>query len=289
MLIPTGLLRHASPADLLFGQREVPSAAKTVARIAVATLLISGLCLVLSSPAKAGDWDVTVGAGATYGPEYPGADEYSISPLPYVDVTWRDRLFLRSEQGLGGYVINWAEREDSLIEGLSVGLSVRPSESRDEDDDNRLDGLGDIDLSAEVGLFATLEVGFLEFGAELYQDVGNGHEGLRGEVSTGVGHQLTERLSVGAETFLQFGDGQYLESFFGVTGRQAARSRFGRYDAGAGLYGAGVSLSSRYQLTESWSLLGFVEYSRLVGDAADSPIVENEGAVEVGGFIAYRF
>ena len=285
MLIPNGLLRHVYLRELLLGQRREPSAVK----IAVLSLAVVGLLCLLASAARADDWDVTIGAGAIYGPEYPGADEYGFSPLPYVDVTWRDRLFLRSEQGLGGYVVNWENQDGGLIEGLSAGLSVRPSETRDEDDDDRLDGLGDIDLSAEVGLFATLEVGFLTFGAELYQDVGNGHEGLRGEVSTGVGHQLTERLSVEAETFLQFGDGQYLESFFGVTGRQAGRSRLDRYDAGSGLYGAGVGLSTRYQLTESWGLLGFVEYSRLVGDAADSPIVENEGAVEVGAFVAYRF
>lgn len=285
MLIPNGLLRHVYLRELLLGQRREPSAVK----IAVLSLAVAGLLFLLASAARADDWDVTLGAGAIYGPEYPGADEYGFSPLPYVDVTWRDRLFLRSEQGLGGYVVNWENQDGGLIEGLSAGLSVRPSETRDEDDDDRLDGLGDIDLSAEVGLFATLEVGFLTFGAELYQDVGNGHEGLRGEVSTGVGHQLTERLSVEAETFLQFGDGQYLESFFGVTGRQAGRSRLDRYDAGSGLYGAGVGLSTRYQLTESWGLLGFVEYSRLVGDAADSPIVENEGAVEVGAFVAYRF
>lgn len=285
MPVPTGLPRDVCLRGRLLGQHREPR----VVEFALVSLAIAGLLLLLASAAKADDWEVTLGAGATYGPEYPGADEYGVSPLPFLDVTWRDRVFLRSEQGLGGYVVNWEDRNDVLIEGLTVGLSVRPSETRDEDDDDRLDGLGDIDLSAEVGIFATLQVGFLEFGAELYQDVGNGHEGLRGELSTGVGQQLTERLSVGAETFLQFGDGQYLESFFGVTGRQAQRSRLDRYDAGSGLYGAGVGLSSRYQLTESWMLLGFVEYSRLVGDAADSPIVENEGAVEVGAFVAYRF
>lgn len=258
-------------------------------KVSVAVLLLSGAPLLLSSLAKADDWDVTIGAGAIYGPEYPGASDYSVSPLPYVDVTWRDRLFLRSERGLGGYVVNWDDLEGDLIEGLSVGLSVRPSEDRDEDDANRLDGLGDVDLSAEVGFFATLDLGLLEFGAEVYQDVGNGHEGLRAELSAGVGRQVTDRFSVEAETFLQFGNAQYLKSFFGVTGRQAERSRFSTYEAGSGLYGTGASLSARYQLTEHWGILSFVEYSRLVGDAADSPIVEDEGAVEVGAFVAYRF
>ena len=285
MLMPNGLLRHVHLSELLFGRRRGPG----VAEIVAVSLVVAGVLFALPSAAEAEDWEVTIGAGAAYGPDYPGADDYGFSPLPYVDVTWRDRLFLRSQQGLGGYIVNWEDRSDGLIEGLTLGLSVRPSETRDEDDDDRLDGLGDVDLSAEVGLFATLEVGFLEFGAELYQDVGNGHEGLRGELSTGIGHQVTERLAVGAETFLQFGDGQYLESFFGVTSRQAARSGLDRYDAGSGLYGAGVGLSAQYQLTEHWGILSFVEYSRLVGDAADSPIVEDEGAVEVGAFVAYRF
>jgi outer membrane scaffolding protein for murein synthesis (MipA/OmpV family) len=32
-----------------------------------------------------------------------------------------------------------------------------------------------------------------------------------------------------------------------------------------------------YELTDRWSLFGIAEYSRLVGDFADSPIVAVEG------------
>jgi outer membrane scaffolding protein for murein synthesis (MipA/OmpV family) len=45
-------------------------------------------------------------------------------------------------------------------------------------------------------------------------------------------------------------------------------------------------------LTENWSVMGRVGYARLLGDVADSPIVDREGsanAYEAGVFVGYRF
>ena len=295
MVVPKGLSSPLTWRQLLFGQRLYRKQTKVAC-------LVASIAVGVPDGAWADDWKVTIGGGALYGPEYPGADSYDFQPVPFVDIAWRDRIFLNSQRGLGVYAVK-REYDDDAAEdgsaspswsggwlgGLSVGVSVKPSDSRDEDDDSRLDGLGDIDLSAEVGLFASVELGPVEFEAEIYHDPGSGHEGTRGTIGAAYGTRFGERLMIEAGPFLQFGDGQYLESFFGVTAAQAGRSALPRYDAGSGLYGAGFEVMAHYQVSESWGVLGFIEYSRLVGDAADSPIVQNEDAIEVGAFVTYSF
>jgi outer membrane protein len=54
----------------------------------------------------------------------------------------------------------------------------------------------------------------------------------------------------------------------------------------------GVALPVTYSPWEHWSLMGAVAYKRLLGDAADSPVVDDEGNANqfVGGMLViYRF
>ncbi len=42
-------------------------------------------------------------------------------------------------------------------------------------------------------------------------------------------------------------------------------------------------------VTKSWTANAMLGYSQLVGDAADSPIVKDEGQVSGGLFVSYAF
>src|SRR5258705_330051 len=46
------------------------------------------------------DWTVTVGGGALATPSYPGASSFTVLPLPYIDVRYRDRFFLSPFAGI---------------------------------------------------------------------------------------------------------------------------------------------------------------------------------------------
>ena len=301
MPVSRNLTRNTSLPDLITGRRRW---ARLVGELIVASLLALGIVLAVAHQAAAqsasdqsgsswrDDWDVTVGGGALYAPTFAGSDSYEVDPLPFAEIVWRDRVFLSARRGLGGTLLQRDAGEGAgggPIDGYSLGLAVRPSEARDEDDDDHLTGLGDVDLSAEAGLFAALESGMVEFGAELYQDIGDGHEGLRGSLSVGLNRPVGERLFLGAEATIDFADKSYMESFFGVSSSQAARSSFSTYDAGAGIYSMGLEVSARYRITRGWGVTGILGYSHLVGDAADSPIVEEEGAIQAGAFVTYTF
>lgn len=69
------------------------------------------------------------------------------------------------------------------------------------------------------------------------------------------------------------------------------RSGLPVYALKAGLRDVGLSAKVSYALTETWDLQLLGSYKRLLGDAADSPIVNTEGAadqVSAAVAVAYR-
>jgi outer membrane scaffolding protein for murein synthesis (MipA/OmpV family) len=83
-------------------------------------------------------------------------------------------------------------------------------------------------------------------------------------------------------------DDDYMESFFSVDAQQSADSGLKRYNADAGIKDVNLSVSAGYPLTDRWRIAGMIEYKRLLGDAADSPIVDDENQFTAGIGLTYR-
>lgn len=233
------------------------------------------------------DWDITIGAGGIYGPVSPGVDEYETSVLPYVDIEYKERFFIKGQYGIGAYLF----KSDAGPE-YAIGAALGYDGGRDEDDaSEQLEGLGDIDGSAEAVVFAELELGPVEVGLEMAQGLNSdGHDGFRAELSASMDKMVTDRLMLGAGPFITYGDGQYIESYYGVTPEQASNSaRYDAYDTDAGFDSYGLEVTARYMMTDHWSLTGVASYTRLMGDAKDSPIVDDSGFWGGGAFMSYTF
>jgi len=248
-----------------------------------------------------GDWAVTVGLGAFHGPEYEGSDEAETAASPDFEVVWRDRVFLNPDS-LG---INYF-KNDSLI--LTAFLSE--GEEREENLNAGLNGLGDIDASTTLTLGAELELGLLIPSASLTNHNG-GTDGF--QASVGLETVLPLRILTGnfdiagtetlgqAEDLLLAGpiitaglsadwaDDNYTSGFFGVTAEQSARSGLPQYTAEAGFKSINAEVSVLYPVNKSWTVQGLVGYTRLIGDAEDSPVVLENDITFVGGFVTYHF
>ena len=70
----------------------------------------------------------------------------------------------------------------------------------------------------------------------------------------------------------------YMSEFFGVSAVQSANAGLPVFGADAGIKNVTLSLSSGFDIDESWVIGARIIYSRLVGDAADSPIVDQRGS-----------
>lgn len=227
-----------------------------------------------------GDWLVRLGVGFAVGPEYPGAQDYRVSPVPDVSISWRDTIFLDTGQGLGVNVINTPT--------IRLGAAVWMRGGRDEDDGDRLRGLGDIDTAVQARIFSRVTLGPVDLGATLARDFG-GSDGFTVNLNLSSTFRITERLRITPGIGTMIADNRYMQTWFGVSPVQSARSGLAAFDAGAGFVSVGASLRAAYSLTEHWTLAAAVRVEHLVGDAADSPITERRTAPGAMFLVNYRF
>ncbi len=234
------------------------------------------------------DWDVTIGLGGQYEPVSPGVDETEVAPLPYVDIEYKKRFFVKAEKGIGAYIF----RNDGDPE-YAMGVALGYDEGREEGDaQKQLDGLGDLEGSAEATIFFEGEVGPVEIEFDITKGLGSdGHDGLYAELSAGVDGQVTDNLFLGIAPFVTYADKNYTQSYFGITNQQAARSATYStpFMTDGGFQNFGIEVNAMYKISQNWSVLGMAEYTQLMGDAKDSPIVDNDGFFSVGAAIAYTF
>ena len=215
-----------------------------------------------------GDTDFVffLGIGGVVVPEYDGAEDYQISPQPIISVEYL------SIPGLGAF-----GGKDGR--GFSVGPSFGYIGERDASDYDGLDGLDDVDATYELGLKAGYEWDHAEiYGAVRYAF--GGADGFVGDIGANLIARPTERIVLKAGPTASFASSDYMDAYFGVTTSESFNTggRLAPYDPDGGFKSVGVAASARYEVFTDWFVDADASYSRLVGDAKDSPIVEEGDA-----------
>jgi len=235
------------------------------------------------------DWDVRLGLGAQIQPEYEGGDEMKGMPLPLISIKYRDIAWLRGPM-LGLNAFTWQGPRET--DKLQLGPAIRYQRGRDQDDSDDLRGTGNIDPGLEAGFFITYGIGQWSAGLMMFQDVSSSHDGFT--VRPAVGHtaQLGPKWQLRSELYSTYASDDYMETFFGITAQQSARSGMRRYQAEAGFKDVGLLFDLDYALSKNWALTTRVGLKKMLGDAADSPLVKDRGDDKqglLGLFVSYKF
>jgi len=80
--------------------------------------------------------------------------------------------------------------------------------------------------------------------------------------------------------------------YFSITPEQSAASGLPVYDASGGFHSFGAGVQARYEWSPQWATHAFLEYERLTGDGANSPIVALRGSrdqLQAGIGVTYSF
>ncbi len=213
-------------------------------------------------------------------PEYPGSDKVLAAPFPSFGYT-RGKLDIESN-GLGVQV-NLAP-VFAASEAFSFGPILRYDLGRNDVtrvEDAVVRRLAKVRGSVEVGAFvaAAVPVGASVLTAKfsVVRGLDGGHEGLVAEAALGVVRQAGD-WTFGAGLAATAVSGDYADAYFGVTAADAARSGLAAYDPAGGIRDAGVTVFASYAVSERLSVDAIAGYSRLVGDAAQSPLVKERGS-----------
>jgi outer membrane scaffolding protein for murein synthesis (MipA/OmpV family) len=216
------------------------------------------------APVAAPKLAFTIRAGVSGAPAYFGAKDLEAGP---------DFSFSLNYLGLpGGRSLGNADPK-AVSYGFAPRGSFRYIAKRSSDDHAELAGLEDVKASAEIGL----GLGYTQRNFEAYADVrygAIGHHAWVGELGANVVMHPSEELTLRMGPRAFFGSSRYANTYFGVTAAESAASGLAAYDAKGGLVSAGVELGATYALNDTWGVDGAVRWDKYMGDAKDSPIVQ---------------
>lgn len=231
-----------------------------------------------SAGRQAAEWNVILGAGVRVEPKFEGSKDFTIIPLPMVSAEFGQYV---SVDSMGLTINAWQ------YEGLSVKGRLGYDLGRDSDDAKHLDGLGDIGASAVLGVDFVYELMPLEFKLSLDKNVG-GSDGFSAKFGTALMMQF-DPVMVSIGPSVTWADDNYMESYFGVTERQSLRSGLREFDAEAGFKRVDLEVSALYFINDHWVARGEMGVGYLVGDAADSPVSQENLQPYTMFILGYKF
>jgi len=236
----------------------------------------ASLTLLAAGPASAqdeggGGRTVTIGLGAQILNKYPGADTYSVFPMPIFGLRRRGAPlpFETQDEGVGFGILG----QDSRI---NFGPAFNIRSKREQDDVGRV--VGDVGTTVEAGGFVELyPLRNFRLRGELRQGIG-GHRGLVGDLGADfiIRDRDTYIVSIGPRA--RWGDSDFNRAYFGVSPAAAVTSGLPTYQPRSGFYAYGAMAGLTYKLGRNWGMTSYVGYDRLIRDAGDSPLVRTLGS-----------
>lgn len=259
---------------------------------------------------------VLVGAGVGVQPLYEGSDEYRSFIFPIIAPNFGDPTEPRRFEfrGLDDIRVHLF-RAGAFSAGPLLGYRF----GRDEDDADILTGLGDIEGGLVVGAFAgydfiktdTVNVGadigfstqvtgdaFDEgrfVGIPAFRDSVGDDYGYKIDLGLSADFDLTQRLNLATRIGTEYADDEYMRTHFGIAPIQAASSAavpggagLPAFEAEAGFKNIYLNADVTYEVTERVQFQAGLGFSRLLGDAADSPVTQNENQFQASTGVGFR-
>lgn len=250
-------------------------------------IVACGLMVPLAALAELTN-DTLLGPGLRLRPAYDGsaAQETELVPVVrYFGHPW----FVRSTQGL---LESGARIE--LAPGLHGGaqLAYEPGRERSESSflkDHRVPNIG---RGASVGVhlewdhqFGPMPVSGL---ARLRQNI-DSDRGAEADLRLSAGIYDNGRFAAGLFTQATWANAKAGNSFYGITPEQSPSTGLPAFGVRRGFVFGSFGLLWSLNLSQDWKLVGSIESRHLYGDAAHSPLVEQESNYYLSTGVAYRF
>ncbi len=269
--------------------RTLKSLALTV--LAFGMLGSSGLAQVATLDLETGEkppvpaTTLTAGLGLAVLPEYEGSEDYKGAPILYVRNQWTSGQYV---QFLGTTLSGNALPSNTW----QAGPLLRYRAARDKVKNDRVDDMKKVDAAWELGGFAAFQYQHWNAKVEAAQDVADGHDGFLLTLSGGYTLPLPRAAMLNLSLSTTYADEDYMQAYFGVSAADAQRSRLKRYDADAGFKDISATALATFRFTPNWGLMAVLRLTALLGDAADSPVVDDEGSSSqllAGAAVTYKF
>ncbi len=238
-------------------------------------------------------FEAALGLVLAYKPAFSGSSDRKISPQLAGFIRY-GRFTLA---GAGGFT---TRRQDDVERGLDtellrrdrvrVNLSLRYDQGRREGDSDQLRGMGNIKATVRARLGLRWEPApFWSLSLATSLDaLGNGGGYL---IDAGISRSfvIDARQRVILSAGLTGAGDRYLQTWYGVTEDQSARSGYPVYKPGKGLRDVHAGASWRIEVNPQWAGFAAIGATRLLGPTADSPLTRQTNSYSISAGIARRF
>jgi outer membrane protein len=227
-----------------------------------------------------------VGIGGQVQPDFEGAKRYTPSPVPIFSIhrAGSPDKFRSPFDNAGLTLFDFG--------GFHAGPVGKFVGARTASTYTALNGLGDVKAVFQLGGFLEyFPADWLRTRAEIRQGIG-GETGLTADLSSDLVVPLSQQWTISGGARFTIETTAATAPYFGVTSVQAMNSGLPAFNAKGGPHSAGAGTQVRYQLNSQWEAHSYVEYSRLLGDAASSPLVRLRGSPDraiVGIGVSFSF
>lgn len=222
-----------------------------------------------TSPEPVQNWHLTLGAGLRYQPDYMGSNDYVFRPRPIISL------------GRGTKSTWWTSEDDAISIGFFSGKAWRVGFSGNllwerKADTNvalRVMGVPDTKFGAEAGAFVEFyPTSWLRTRVDLRRGI-VAHDAIMAEAKVDV-FQRIGAWSLGIGPRMTVAGADYVRTYFGgtVAGNGGLLKRYN-----AGVLSVGAIAQATYHWSDKLQTTAYVEYKRLMGDAASAPIVKAFG------------
>ncbi|MFG6469120.1 MipA/OmpV family protein [Roseateles sp. BYS87W] len=235
-----------------------------------------------------------LGASLASRPEYDGAASRKTQLKPLWAVQWgRWRISTSGGSALLGFGREGvgAGASTLLVDNtrLRVGLALRMDSGRSSGDATTTQGLPDVKRTLRARLSASLNLApDWTLSGNLSQDLLGRGGGLTAGADVGWRFYRSPTVEWAAGAGVSAGNAQNLRSYFGVPESAVAASGKPAYEPGAGLRDLHAGVSFTRPLSKHWFMFGGAGASRLLGPAADSPLVQQRDGQYANLGVAWR-
>ena len=230
------------------------------------------------------NWSIMLGGLGAVKPKYKGSSQYEVSGYPFIDIKYKKIFFLNFREGLGINILH--------APNFRVGAAFNFYGSRNEDDSTYLQGFQDVDAGLDTGVFGSISSGKFSAKLKFRKDISDNHGGHLFYGRLVYKAVESRKLMVNLNIKTTYASDNYMQTYFGVTTSQASASGLKEFNANGGIKDVGTGIRIIYPFNKYWSFLTIANYTRLLNDAANSPLVENIGSKNqlwLGLGVAYRF
>lgn len=230
--------------------------------------IASGIDFIWPDDLDAADFELRLGVGVGTTPDYIGSNEYRLRVVPLIDLRYKDLISLQGSRLRFNLIHN---------KFIKAGPILNLKFGREERRNAILQGLGDIQDTVQYGGFVEARTGGLLVSAEVLRAMGAG-QGTAVNLIVAHGLYKSEKVLIIAGVQMKWASVTAMQTNFGITPEQSMASGIlPVYTPSAGLSEVSLNIIGRRHVSNRVRLEGVAGYGRILGVAADSPLVATHG------------